>query len=56
MSIAVCLAELQSIEYYQSRLQSRLRSAQALLTAVDNSNDAIEITDENHQIQVSGRS
>jgi hypothetical protein len=49
----MCLAELQSLEYNDCRLQAKLKAAQALLAAVDNSNDAIEIADENNQIQVS---
>ena len=52
-SVGICLAELQSIEHHDCRLQSKLKAAHAFLTAVDNSNDAIEIADENHQIQAS---
>ena len=48
----MCLAELQSLEHGEVRAQYRLRAARCLVVAVDNSSDAVEITDENHHTQV----
>ena len=47
-----CLNELQCIEHGEIRQQVRLRAANALLAAVENSNDAVEITNEDNEIEV----
>jgi len=48
----MCLDELQSLEYSEVLAQSKLKVAQAFLTAVENSSDAVEIMSESHEIQV----
>ena len=48
----VCQNELLCLQHGEVLAQSKLRAAQALLMAIENSNDAVEITDEAHEIQV----
>ncbi len=50
----MCLNELVTTEHGEVRCQVKLRAAQALVTAVENVSDALEITSEAHQVQVCG--
>jgi len=51
-SVVVCTNELQCLEHGEVLAQSKLKAAQALLVAVDNSSESVEITDANYEIQV----
>ena len=47
-----CAAELEFLARGEVALQGRLRAAQALLSAVEHSAEAVDIADELHEIQV----
>ena len=51
-SISVCLNELQTLERNEVCCQIKLRATAALFAATEQSNDAIEITSENFEVQV----
>ena len=51
-SISVCLNELQLLERNEVCLQIKLRAAAALFAATEQSNDAIDITSEDFEVQV----
>lgn len=51
-NVGACLNELQCMEFGEVRAQMKLRAAQALIIAVEHATDAVEITNENHEIQV----
>ncbi|KAG8456511.1 hypothetical protein GDO86_002334 [Hymenochirus boettgeri] len=50
-SMIACYNELIQIEYGEVRSQFKLRSCNSLFTAIDNCQEAIEITSEDHVIQ-----
>ena len=52
-SISVCQNELLSLEVGEVRTMVQLHATAALLTALDNTKDAVEITNENYEVQVS---
>ena len=51
-SASVCLNELQALERTDVSCQIKLRAAAALCAATELSNDAIEVTSEEYEIQV----
>lgn len=51
-NVGVCLNELQCMEFGEVRAQMKLRATQALIIAVEHATDAVEISNENHEIQV----
>lgn len=51
VNVNACLSELRWIEHGEARAQVRLVAAQAAFVAVEHSTDAVEITNENHEIQ-----
>ena len=51
-NVSVCLNELLSLEHGEVQSRVRLHAAKALLSAAENSLDAIEITNEDYLIQV----
>jgi len=50
-SVVVCQNELMCLEMGEVAVQSKLKAAQALLTAVEHSSEAVEITNEQLEIQ-----
>ncbi len=52
-SISACQNELLSLEVGGVRTMVQLHATAALLTALDNTKDAVEITNENYEVQVS---
>ncbi|KAL3867379.1 hypothetical protein ACJMK2_044587 [Sinanodonta woodiana] len=50
-NIGACLNELLTIEHGEVKSRSKLSACNALLTALDNVQDAVEITDEEHIIE-----
>uniref|UniRef100_A0A8C0G337 Phosphodiesterase n=1 Tax=Bubo bubo TaxID=30461 RepID=A0A8C0G337_BUBBB len=54
-SITACYNELVQIEHGEVRSQFKLRACDAVFTALDHCQEAIEITSEDHVIQVGGK-
>ena len=52
-NVSVCMNDLLMLEHEDVQSRIRTHAAQALLTAVENASDAIELTSEDHEIQVS---
>ncbi|KAL8618682.1 hypothetical protein ACOMHN_048858 [Nucella lapillus] len=50
-NVGTCMNELQQLTYGEVRTQRKLRACGALVTALDNISDAVEITNEAHTIQ-----
>lgn len=55
LNVSVCMNELLCLEYGEFRVQNKLRATRALFTALDSVSDAVEIADENRDIQVISR-
>ena len=51
-NVGTCMNELHQLAYGEVRTQRKLRACGALVTALDNISDAVEITNETHTIQV----
>lgn len=51
--IGVCMNELHQLTHGEVRTQRKLRACAALITALDDVSDAVEISSDDHRIQVS---
>lgn len=52
-NIGACVNELHQLTFSEVRSQQKLRACAALITALDDVSEAVEVTNEDHRIMVS---